>query len=396
MTKLRIKLFQDELKHYGIPGMKWGVRNGPPYPLGKQLKNKTPYKVDELKNYKGHLYFISEKNMDGATLSPRVPTNYFTENGYEDNWTKRICFSSSVDGCLKGLSQNNTGKTFNVYEAVRKPGQSVYKPNKGAVPDADITGELWLKEPTKLKAVGRINCIGDDGKDGLPFEYGDRSAELYGWKYSWSNELKHYGIPGMKWGVRRYQNSDGTWTEEGLERRRSVPRSERLEAKQRRSRILPKDKELYRITTADNEDISKNERVYVSDHPSAYDNDYFWEPGQSTYRDTYKTKEAVRVAGKQKVNQILKKVGEKKLSEISYSDDNDNWRSTGTNPDFAMGKTERDREIFKKFKEQLKKEGYGAMIDIEDLDYVPGYDITPYIFVDDLLTRTKHEKISNI
>ena len=32
--------------------------------------------------------------------------------------------------------------------------------------------------------------------------------------------LIHYGTPGQKWGVRKYQNEDGTWTEEGLRRRR--------------------------------------------------------------------------------------------------------------------------------------------------------------------------------
>ena len=32
------------------------------------------------------------------------------------------------------------------------------------------------------------------------------------------NELTHYGILGMKWGVRRYQNSDGTLTDEGKKR----------------------------------------------------------------------------------------------------------------------------------------------------------------------------------
>lgn len=35
------------------------------------------------------------------------------------------------------------------------------------------------------------------------------------------NELKHYGILGQHWGIRRYQNPDGTYTEEGLARLRN-------------------------------------------------------------------------------------------------------------------------------------------------------------------------------
>ena len=37
--------------------------------------------------------------------------------------------------------------------------------------------------------------------------------------------LEHHGVKNQKWGVRRYQNEDGTWTEEGKARRRNgVPK----------------------------------------------------------------------------------------------------------------------------------------------------------------------------
>lgn len=53
--------------------------------------------------------------------------------------------------------------------------------------------------------------------------------------------LDHSGIPGMKWGVRRYQNEDGTLTEAGKARYgRSIRRIQRLEASSAKQNLKAK------------------------------------------------------------------------------------------------------------------------------------------------------------
>lgn len=41
---------------------------------------------------------------------------------------------------------------------------------------------------------------------------------MWQYNYRYGGELYHYGVKGMKWGVRRYQNKDGSLTPEGKER----------------------------------------------------------------------------------------------------------------------------------------------------------------------------------
>lgn len=54
-------------------------------------------------------------------------------------------------------------------------------------------------------------------------------------KVYYANELTHWGVKGQKWGIRRYQNEDGTLTEEGKKRYKNNPE---LRAKDERNHAL--------------------------------------------------------------------------------------------------------------------------------------------------------------
>ena len=156
-----------------------------------------------LPNYNGDLYFISEKNLGTTTLYPRVPNNYFTDNDYEDNTTPRVCFAPTIEQCLAGLSRNVEGKTYYVYSPISLNGLHIYQPNRKAVPDVDITGELWVTDPVEVEQVDRITVTGNEGREGRTFSYGDNTAELYDdWTYV-NSTTKANGFTGYnleEWG----------------------------------------------------------------------------------------------------------------------------------------------------------------------------------------------------
>lgn len=90
---------------------------------------------------------------DSFTLSPRIPTNI--QHG-EDQTIKRICVCPTIIGCIKAtqmcfpLEFKAGFIPIHLYSAtIDTDICNVYQPLK-EVPDAFMTGELWLLNETKF------------------------------------------------------------------------------------------------------------------------------------------------------------------------------------------------------------------------------------------------------
>lgn len=130
------------------------------------------------------LYHISEEDLNGQILQPRIPDNFLTKQGYEDNKTPRISLCKSVNGCLTAISANLKNKVFNVYlidESYAIP--NIKEITNNEVPDQSLTEEVWVLNPIKLKYGFKIRVLGAYPKS-LKYKYGKDWAETYRWKYN--------------------------------------------------------------------------------------------------------------------------------------------------------------------------------------------------------------------
>lgn len=94
MIALR-ELSHDELKHYGIPGMKWGVRRYQPYPDGSGPKGKFVGKKNEIKKN------IAEKN---TKKEAQYKAQYKSEGYSEEESSKRASERIEADKALKKIA----------------------------------------------------------------------------------------------------------------------------------------------------------------------------------------------------------------------------------------------------------------------------------------------------
>ena len=206
------------------------------------------------------------------------------------------------------------------------------------------------------------------------------------------NELYHFGVKGMRWGVRRYQNKDGSLTSEGRKRLGL----DKYDSEHNSDTIVKKGTKVSRVINTSRYDeyadpdlggSEKAAKKYVDDvlsKENSYEQKYvsidgvknsgrsngkeyyvnwFTDSGFSPdYANVtmYELKKDAKVAsGKQVVDELIKEVGSKKITEMLKN----NQPIKSLTLDYA-----RDRELFNKINKRFIDKGYDAIEDINDLD----------------------------
>lgn len=144
----------------------------------------------KLANTSMRFLHLSEQELSERTLFPRIPRNRLTENGLEEGTIARVSFAPTVDQCLMAM-YGGTDILY-VYEP-EMYGHLRIVENKDIVkeclvPDARLTGELWVTTPVKLKRIGVI-VVEDWTLMETSFQMKDGTwADCYGWRWKQAAE----------------------------------------------------------------------------------------------------------------------------------------------------------------------------------------------------------------
>lgn len=132
------------------------------------------------------LYHVAEDKVESKKLSPRVPSNYMVENGFEDGETPRICFATTIADALVAMSRDLAGKILHVYEVEVDPESKYFYSSDeliDKVPDVLVTNEVWWCQDIEVPYTHSIKVIDAKSKP-LRYIYGDgKEASLYAWNY---------------------------------------------------------------------------------------------------------------------------------------------------------------------------------------------------------------------
>ena len=123
------------------------------------------------------LYHISPTNLDGVVMKPAVPSSAMFD---EDSRHVRVCFSTSVMGCIRAFDPYvyKYDMEYYVMTPVNYNILNVFVPSEKEVPEVKTTREKWVRNKVKVKCIGKIR-INIKSMIGSYDEYKYRWVEKY-------------------------------------------------------------------------------------------------------------------------------------------------------------------------------------------------------------------------
>lgn len=130
-----------------------------------------------------------------------------------------------------------------------------------------------------------------------------------------SGELYHHGVKGQKWGVRRYQNADGSLTNEGRLRYQKIINKSAKKGLGRdyltEERTIPSGTKMYRTSTNKDENLFGSTYVsYVDVDRNHYNRGWVRQVGKSdkAYEHQYTLKEDLKIPSREKQQEVVNKI----------------------------------------------------------------------------------------
>lgn len=261
---------KKELYHHGIKGQKWGERrfqeeDGSLTPAGRE-RYLNEHRGAPAKSY-GSNTLVKEYKHNPVKME-RASTYWERDPDWDDkNYSEKTRVSGTdfhmftkPDGSIVILEEDmkwtvpaGSATESEMSAAIKKFNKDI-KEMRGK---GDWTSSTWEKMVNDYMTEAVRNSKLNKGIDKKKVPKPGIAKQAVAQAMRHSDSLYHHGIKGQKWGIRRFQNEDGSYTSEGKERRRTGDSEKRKISKSTVKKVLIGAAAISTVAAA----------VYVKKHP---------------------------------------------------------------------------------------------------------------------------------